>query len=72
MGRREAERKLTREERDRILAEQNVTLIGGGMDESPQAYKSIEDVIAAQKDLIYVQAKFTPRIVRMDTGSRDI
>jgi tRNA-splicing ligase RtcB (3'-phosphate/5'-hydroxy nucleic acid ligase) len=72
MGRRQAERSLTREDRDRILAEGNITLIGGGLDESPQAYKSIEDVIAAQSDLVEVTAKFAPRIVRMDTGSRDI
>ena len=72
MGRRQAERSLTLEDRDLILAEGNITLIGGGLDESPQAYKPIEQVIAAQSDLVEVTAKFTPRIVRMDTGSRDI
>ena len=35
------------------------------MDESPQAYKDIETVIAAQSDLVEVIGKFTPRIVRM-------
>jgi tRNA-splicing ligase RtcB (3'-phosphate/5'-hydroxy nucleic acid ligase) len=40
-------------------------LLGGGMDESPQAYKDIEAVIAAQDELVKVIGKFTPRIVRM-------
>ena len=35
------------------------------MDESPQAYKDIEAVIAAQDELVEVIGKFTPRIVRM-------
>ena len=35
------------------------------MDESPQAYKDIESVIAAQSDLVEVLGKFMPRIVRM-------
>lgn len=72
MGRREAQRRLTRGDRDRILADANVTLVGGGLDESPQAYKSIEAVAAAQTDLVEIRATFHPRIVRMDTGSRDI
>ncbi len=35
------------------------------MDESPQAYKDIEAVIAAQDELVEVIGKFTPRIVCM-------
>jgi tRNA-splicing ligase RtcB len=72
MGRKQAERELTIADRNQILAENNVSLVGGGLDESPQAYKSIDDVIAAQTDLVDVMARFSPRIVRMDTGSRDI
>ena len=72
MGRKQAERTLTKADRDRILKDQRITLIGGGLDESPEAYKSIDQVIAAQSDLVEVTAKFSPRIVRMDTGSRDI
>ena len=72
MGRKQAERVLTLADRDRILSDRNVTLIGGGLDESPEAYKPIEDVLAAQVELVRVTAKFTPRIVRMDTGSQDI
>jgi len=35
------------------------------MDESPQAYKRIDAIIAAQRDLVDVIGKFMPRIVRM-------
>ena len=47
------------------LRQRGVTLLGGGMDESPQAYKDIEAIIAVQDDLVEVIGKFTPRIVRM-------
>lgn len=68
MGRREAQRRLTREKRDQYLKERGVTLLGGGLDESPQAYKRIEAVMAAQSDLVDVVGVFRPRIVRMDKG----
>ena len=45
--------------------QRGVTLLGGGLDESPQAYKPIDSVIAAQHDLVDVVGKFSPRIVRM-------
>jgi tRNA-splicing ligase RtcB len=49
-----------------------VTLIGAGLDEAPMAYKDINMVMDAQKDLVDVIAKFTPKIVRMaDDGSRE-
>jgi tRNA-splicing ligase RtcB len=65
MSRRKAIESVTRRDRDLYLRERGVTLLGGGVDESPQAYKDIESVIAAQADLIDVLGKFTPRIVRM-------
>jgi tRNA-splicing ligase RtcB len=46
--------------------------LGGGIDESPQAYKPIDSVIAAQSDLVQVIGKFTPRIVRMADEPGDI
>lgn len=48
-----------------VPSERGVTLLGGNVDESPQAYKDIETVVAAQSDLIDVLGKFTPRLVRM-------
>ena len=65
MSRRAAINSITKTERDRYLCERKVVLLGGGIDESPQAYKDIEAIIAAQDDLVEVIGKFTPRIVRM-------
>jgi tRNA-splicing ligase RtcB len=41
-------------------------LLGGGLDEAPQAYKDIEAVMHSQRQLVDVLGRFTPRIVRMD------
>jgi tRNA-splicing ligase RtcB len=72
MGRKAAIKSIAKADRDRYLAERGVKLLGGGIDEAPQAYKPIEEVIAAQRDLIDILGRFTPRIVRMATESRDI
>jgi len=65
MSRKAAINSISRMQRDEYLRERGVTLLGGGMDESPQAYKPIEAIIAAQEDLVDVIGKFMPRIVRM-------
>lgn len=65
MGRKAALGSITKTMRDDYLRERGVTLLGAGLDESPQAYKDIEAVIAAQDDLVEVIGKFTPRLVRM-------
>lgn len=72
MGRRAAIAAISKAERDRYLAERRVTLLGGGMDEAPQAYKRIQDVIAAQDTLVEILGTFHPRIVRMAAESEDI
>ena len=72
MSRRQALDRIAKAERDQYLAERGVTLLGGGIDESPQAYKPIEEVLAAQLDLVDVIARFTPRIVRMADEPGDI
>ncbi|MBP9104886.1 MAG: RtcB family protein [Chitinophagaceae bacterium] len=43
-----------------------VKLLGGGLDESPFAYKDINVVMQSQKALVDVVGKFTPKIVKMD------
>jgi len=43
-----------------------VKLLGGGLDESPFAYKDIETVMQSQKALVEVLGRFTPKIVKMD------
>src|SRR5690349_3844277 len=65
ISRRAALNSIAKAERDAYLRERGITLLGGGLDESPQAYKDIESVIAAQDELVEVIGKFTPRIVRM-------
>ena len=72
MSRRAALDSISKLARDEYLKERGVTLLGGGMDESPQAYKPIDSVIAAQHDLVDVIGKFTPRIVRMADEPGDI
>lgn len=65
MGRRQALQSISKGERDRYLAERGVMLLGGGLDEAPQAYKAIGEVMAAQSDLVSIVGTFHPRIVRM-------
>ncbi len=71
MGRKQAIQAITKTERDRYLKDRGVTLLGGGLDEAPQAYKPIEQVIAAQSDLIDILGKFAPLMVRMSDEPGD-
>ena len=50
---------------EKVLAERGVTLIGGTTEEAPQAYKDIDMVISAQKELINIEGRIIPKIVRM-------
>jgi tRNA-splicing ligase RtcB (3'-phosphate/5'-hydroxy nucleic acid ligase) len=72
MSRKVAINSISRSSRDEYLKERGVTLLGGGIDESPQAYKQIDEVIAAQKDLVDIIGKFTPKVVRMADEPGDI
>ncbi|MEO6315974.1 MAG: RtcB family protein [Chitinophagaceae bacterium] len=54
-----------------VLKKFGVTLMGGGLDESPFAYKDIQEVMLSQTALVDVIGKFTPKIVKMAGGSRD-
>jgi tRNA-splicing ligase RtcB len=47
------------------LKEMGITLISAGADEAPGAYKDIEQVMAAQQDLVDVVARFDPKLVKM-------
>ncbi|MDX6181537.1 RtcB family protein [Flavobacterium sp. Fl-77] len=57
---------FTQSEIKKVLKANDVTLIGGNIDEAPMAYKDIEKVMANQTDLVEVLGTFTPKIVRMD------
>jgi tRNA-splicing ligase RtcB len=48
-----------------LLEERSVRLLSAGIDEVPQAYKDIDRVMAAQRDLVDVVARFQPRLVKM-------
>jgi tRNA-splicing ligase RtcB (3'-phosphate/5'-hydroxy nucleic acid ligase) len=48
-----------------VLRARGVTLLSAGLDELPMAYKDIDEVMAAQQDLVEVLAKFEPRLVKM-------
>jgi tRNA-splicing ligase RtcB len=49
-----------------LLGKAGVELIGGSVEENPLAYKDIDLVMAAQKELVTVEGKFYPKIVRMN------
>jgi len=72
MSRTQAINNINKQEMQKILKDHGVTLIGAGLDEAPRAYKDINTVMAAQRELVDVVAKFTPKIVRMaEDGSRE-
>ncbi len=72
MSRNKALESITRSMRDAYLRQRGVMLLGGGLDESPQAYKPINEVMAAQMDLVEIVGRFTPRMVMMSEDPRDI
>jgi tRNA-splicing ligase RtcB len=72
MSRNEAFKTITKPQRDAYLKERGVTALGGGLDEAPQAYKDIHEVINAQRELVEVIARFRPRIVMMTDDPRDM
>jgi tRNA-splicing ligase RtcB len=47
------------------LKRKGVTVLSAGSDEAPGVYKNIDDVMAAQRDLVDVVARFDPQIVKM-------
>lgn len=57
---------FTQSQIKKVLADNHVTLIGGGIDEAPMAYKDIKKVMNLQTELVDVLGTFTPKIVRMD------
>ncbi len=72
MSRRKALSTISADDRRDYLVRNGVELLGGGLDESPQAYKRIEEVIAAQNDLIDIEGEFHPHLVRMAAEAGDI
>jgi len=65
MSRTKAKQIFTWTDAQRFLRERGVTLISAGLDEVPMAYKDIDEVMAAQQDLVEPLARFDPRLVKM-------
>jgi tRNA-splicing ligase RtcB (3'-phosphate/5'-hydroxy nucleic acid ligase) len=69
MSRSKAMQNITDKQFKDELKKHGVKLLGGGLDESPFAYKDIEVVMQSQQSLVDVVGKFTPKIVKMDGAS---
>ena len=65
MSRTKARELFTWEMAQAVLKARGVTLISAGLDEVPMAYKDIDEVMAAQQDLVESLARFEPRLVKM-------
>ena len=65
MSRTAAKKRFNWADTKAFLAERSVTLLSAGLDETPMAYKDIDAVMAAQRDLVDTIARFDPRIVKM-------
>ncbi|MBD80171.1 MAG: RNA-splicing ligase RtcB [Crocinitomicaceae bacterium] len=66
MSRKKAKASITGSEVKKTLKSLGVTLIGGGVDEAPMMYKDIEQVMLNQNELVNIEGKFFPKVVRMD------
>jgi tRNA-splicing ligase RtcB (3'-phosphate/5'-hydroxy nucleic acid ligase) len=66
MSRAQAKESVSHKALNDLLKKNEVTLLGGGLDEAPLAYKDIEEVMQAQRQLVDIMGVFQPRIVRMD------
>ncbi|UQZ88962.1 RNA-splicing ligase RtcB [Deltaproteobacteria bacterium Smac51] len=65
MSRSAALKRFSHDEVRAYLTQKKVHLISGGLDEAPMAYKDINEVMAAQSELVDILARFEPRIVKM-------
>jgi tRNA-splicing ligase RtcB len=70
MSRSAAKKSITGHEQRKYLEERGIELLDGGLDEAPQAYKNIHEVMAAQSDLVEPLAAFYPKIVLMAAGGK--
>lgn len=66
MSRQKAKEQFTQSALKKLLQQQQVTLIGGSVEEMPLAYKDIDRVMHLQESLVEVHGRFMPRIVRMN------
>ena len=65
LSRTKAKKTIARADMDAWIAERGVRLCGGGLDESPQAYRRLPDVLAAQGPTVEVRHTLHPFVVCM-------
>jgi tRNA-splicing ligase RtcB len=65
MSRKKAKETTTRHALKKLMRESGIELLSAGLDESPHAYKDIEEVMRAQNKLVKVLGKFSPKMVKM-------
>jgi tRNA-splicing ligase RtcB len=65
MSRKAAKERYSWADAERFLKERGVKVLSAGVDEVPMAYKDIDEVMAAQQDLVEPIAKFEPKLVKM-------
>ncbi|MEM7584376.1 MAG: RtcB family protein [Acidobacteriota bacterium] len=65
MSRKRAKNSFTWSDTRKLLERRGVELISAGLDEVPMAYRDIDKVMAAQRDLVESLARFQPRMVKM-------
>ncbi len=68
MSRKKAKQSFRWPDLQAFLRERRVELLSAGLDEAPMAYKDIDEVMAAQSDLVETVARFEPRLVKMAPG----
>jgi tRNA-splicing ligase RtcB (3'-phosphate/5'-hydroxy nucleic acid ligase) len=68
MSRTKAKELFTWDVAQKYLRDRGVRLLSAGLDEVPMAYKDIDEVMAAQSDLVEPLARFEPRLVKMAPG----
>ncbi len=71
MSRTAAKAKFNWRDVKQFLDQRGVMLMSAGLDEVPMAYKDIDQVMAAQRDLVDAVARFDPKLVKMaEAGER--
>lgn len=70
MSRAEAFKRFNWEVVKRKLREKGIEVLSAGLDEVPNCYKDIDEVMAAQADLVETLASFQPKLVKMDGSPR--
>lgn len=65
MSRREAKRTFQWSHVRHLLNQRGIRLLSAGLDEVPMVYKDLDQVMAAQRDLVQAVARFDPKIVKM-------